>query len=67
MAFVEQEGVGVKSVNYTIDVLFFVDICVNFLSAYEKPNRKNEIKLKNIARNYLSSWFVFDLIATFPL
>lgn len=67
MAFVEEESGAVKMVNYSIDLLFFVDICVNFLSAYEKPNRKNEINLKQIVKTYLASWFIFDLIATFPL
>ena len=61
-----EEGDFAVIINYLIDVLFGLDIFVNFLSAYETENNKTEIRLKAIAKNYLSGWFFLDLIATFP-
>jgi len=66
VAFVDEDGDFFIGLNYLIDVLFGLDIFVNFLSAYETNNQKTEIRLKAIAKNYLSGWFFLDLIATFP-
>lgn len=51
--------------NYLVDVLFGIDIIVNFLSAYEE-NHRIEVRFKNIFKNYISGWFFIDLVATFP-
>ena len=53
-------------INYMVDVLFGIDIIVNFFSAFELRNRKIETNLKSISRDYLTSWFILDLLATFP-
>ena len=66
VAFIDEDTSFAAFINYLIDVLFGLDIIVNFFSAYEDSNHRIEIKLKNIARNYLSFWFWFDLAATFP-
>ena len=50
-----------------VDFLFFVDIIVNFLSAYDDPiTNLPVIDMKLIAQRYISSWFFLDLLAVFP-
>ena len=49
-----------------IDCLFAIDIIVQFLSAYKGREGKLVKEPKKIAMNYITSWFVIDLIATFP-
>jgi hypothetical protein len=50
-----------------VDIVFGIDIIVNFLSAYEKPNLKFEYSLKKIALNYLTGFFLIDFVATVPI
>lgn len=51
-----------------VDFLFFIDILVNFLSAYEDPASGTLVTdLKKIASNYISSWFFLDLVAVLPI
>jgi hypothetical protein len=55
-------------VDATVDFLFFVDIIVNFISAYEDPiTNLPVIKMRKIASNYLTGWFWLDLIAVIPV
>lgn len=65
VAFVDQDSSFEIFLNYLVDILFGVDIIVNFLSAYE-TNHRVETRLKPIAKNYLTGWFTLDLVATFP-
>lgn len=66
VAFVDVDSDFAMFINYMVDVLFGLDIIVNFFSAYESAIRKIEISLKVISRDYLTGWFVLDLLATFP-
>jgi hypothetical protein len=50
-----------------VDLVFAIDIIINFISVYEKPNGKYEYKLKNIALNYLTGFFLIDFVATVPI
>ena len=52
--------------NCIIDAFFFMDIIFSFLSAYELENGREETDLKRIMLNYLTGWFVIDVIATIP-
>ena len=49
-----------------IDVIFGIDIIINFITAYEGSDGRLEIRLKKIAIHYITGFFVFDLLATFP-
>ena len=66
VAFVDVDTQFAQFLNYMVDILFGLDILVNFFSAFETTNRKIEIRLKKIVREYLTSWFFLDLLATFP-
>ena len=51
-----------------VDILFGIDIIVNFVSAYEDPKDGLPIiSFKKISVNYLTGWFFLDLIAVFPV
>ena len=63
-------GAGITNQDYFdmgIDCLFGIDILVNFISAYEDENTGiPTIDPKKISSNYVSSWFIFDLVAIIP-
>ena len=63
-------GTGMTNQDYFdmgIDFLFGVDIHVNFISAYEDDiTGIPVINPKRISSNYLSSWFLVDVIAIIP-
>ncbi|KAL6756171.1 hypothetical protein V8C86DRAFT_2654456 [Haematococcus lacustris] len=50
-----------------LDIFFYVDLVLNFFTAYEHPITNEVItNHKQIATRYLSTWFWIDLLATFP-
>ena len=50
-----------------VDGFFTIDIFVNFISAYEDPDSGLPVTgLKKIASNYISSWFIIDIVSVFP-
>ena len=50
-----------------VDFVFAIDIIINFISVYEKPNGRYEYSPKKIALNYLTGFFLVDFIATVPV
>ena len=56
-------------INDTIDFLFFIDIAINFISAYERSDTDLtlETRFKLIAINYLVGFFIIDLVSALPL
>lgn len=65
-AFVESSPEYVNTIEFAIDSLFFVDLAVNFLSAYETSDKNVEIRLSRISFMYLRTWFLFDLVSCIP-
>jgi hyperpolarization activated cyclic nucleotide-gated potassium channel 2 len=51
---------------FTIDVMFIIDIFVNFLSAYWQKG-KLITEPGAIAKHYIRTWFLLDLVASFPV
>ena len=49
-----------------VDILFFIDIVFSFFTAYRIPDGTLIRDFDTIAFKYLRSWFVLDVIATFP-
>ncbi|KXZ52320.1 hypothetical protein GPECTOR_10g952 [Gonium pectorale] len=50
-----------------IDLFFYTDLVLNFLTAYEHPVTGELItNHRKIAERYLKTWFIIDLLATFP-
>ena len=57
-----------KVIGFLVDSLFFCDIVVNFLSAYEIPGSNAfEVRLSVLAKQYITGWFFIDLIACLPV
>ena len=52
--------------NYTIDIFFFIDILVNFNSAYIDESYEVIDDRKKIAKSYLVSWFLIDFLSIVP-
>jgi hypothetical protein len=54
-------------IDLIVDVLFWIDIFINFISAYEDRAGLPVTNLKLIAKNYVQTFFFLDLIAVIPV
>ncbi|KAK3271480.1 hypothetical protein CYMTET_20173, partial [Cymbomonas tetramitiformis] len=50
-----------------IDLLFLLDIVLNFYTAYFDSNGRLVASREEIKKTYLRTWFPIDLLASFPL
>jgi hypothetical protein len=66
LAFVEVEPPNWIRIYFAVDIMFLVDICQIFNSAYYDENFNLVQERKVIAKNYLGSWFLVDVIAIIP-
>ena len=57
---------GWRYMDIITDIIFLIDIFVNFFSAYHDKDHVLVISLKKIACVYLTGWFAFDLISGIP-
>ena len=57
---------GFKYISYVIYSYFFIDIIFSFIMAYEFAGRMVD-DCKMISINYMTGWFLIDIIATVPL
>lgn len=68
ICFNDNETETSNSIDVTVDLLFFLDILINFISAYEdEATGLPIISLKKIALNYTTGWFLIDLLAVLPV
>lgn len=69
IAFYEEDSTLWKFINFTIDGTFCIDIILTFFTALSDPedNACYIIDKKVIAKSYLGSWFIIDLISIIPL
>ena len=51
----------------TIDVYFIIDVFLNFRTAYYTGNANLETGRCKIASNYLSTWFIIDMVSCAPI
>ena len=58
-------------IEFLIDVYFWADICLNFMTAVHVHTNTFEVKTltshRDIAKHYLRTWFVLDLVAALPI
>ena len=55
-------------VDLFVDFLFFIDIPINFVSAYYDPESNLPVvELKLIAKNYIGTWFIIDFVTVLPI
>jgi hypothetical protein len=68
IAFLTKDPLGIQISEKVVDVLFFLDIFVNFLTGYEDVEKNILIVEPNlIAKQYILGWFWLDVGATFPV
>lgn len=67
LALFDDVNISWMVINYTIDILFLIDIFVNFNTAIYDDDMEVIEDRGTIARNYLSGWFIIDLVAILPL
>ena len=66
IALFDDISTGWSVVNHSIDILFLIDIMVNFnLATYNEDMDVVEDRVE-LAKNYLTGWFAIDLIAIIP-
>lgn len=61
---VEASG-GLQILESIIDVIFMCDILITFNTGFYKKGYL-VMKRKEIIKNYLKTWFILDLLASFP-
>ena len=67
IAFIEEETTFLQAMEATVDILFGIDMFVNFISAIEDPvSGKLVVHHRTIAKHYLKGWFWLDFLACFP-
>lgn len=60
------DAVALLVVDTIVDVVFFIDIVLNFHTTYVGANGEVVSDPKIIRMNYLKSWFVIDLLSCLP-
>ncbi|GAB6032218.1 hypothetical protein CHUAL_010860 [Chamberlinius hualienensis] len=60
------EDVSLLVVDSIVDVIFFIDIVLNFHTTFVGPGGEVVSDPKVIRMNYLKSWFVIDLLSCLP-
>ena len=60
------EDVTLLVVDSIVDVIFFIDIVLNFHTTYVGPAGEVVSDPKVIRVNYLKSWFIIDLLSCLP-
>jgi hypothetical protein len=65
-AFLEKVQPEITQLENVIDSLYILDFLLAFVMAFEDRDKKLEVRLKQIAINYLRTWFLIDLICCIP-
>lgn len=60
------EDVSLLVVDSIVDVIFFIDIVLNFHTTFVGPGGEVVSDPRVIRMNYLKSWFVIDLLSCLP-
>jgi len=63
VSFIDGNDNTFTVLNIIFDVMFGIDIILNFVSAYFDPVHGLVTDFKSIALYYLKGWFLIDLIA----
>ena len=66
IAFIDEDSNLWVGLNYSIDGLFLIDMILCFLTAYYTDEFELIEDRVEIAKNYLTGWFLIDFLAIFP-
>lgn len=69
VAFLDGDFDALWVINRGIDLIFIMDICMQFFIGYKDPKRGNVFINDRalIAKRYMKSWFWIDCVSTFPI
>eukprot|EP00750_Incisomonas_marina_P017131 INCI19887.1.p1 GENE.INCI19887.1~~INCI19887.1.p1 ORF type:complete len:801 (-),score=137.43 INCI19887.1:297-2699(-) len=63
---VENPWTVLATIDFIIDIVFIVDVVINFFSAYIDENGVEVTDQKEIRDKYLKSWFTVDFLSSIP-
>lgn len=66
LAFIEKDDITWTVLDVLTDLIFATDILVNFLSAYENASEELIHDRAVIAKAYLKSWCIIDILSVMP-
>ena len=66
IAFLEEDPLSI-GIEWFLDAVFLADTVLNFITAYFDRGESLIHNRRQIACNYLKSWFAVDLISVLPL
>ena len=52
--------------NFSVDIMFIIDILINFRTTYISENDEVVSAPSKIAVHYFRGWFIIDLVAAIP-
>ncbi len=63
IAFIDENPNYMIAIDTLFDFIFFTDIIICFFSAYETKKLGIEVRHREIAINYLKTWFFLDIFS----
>lgn len=66
VCFYEESGTVGFAIDLLMDLSFTIDIILTFFTAIYLKNGRLEISRSAIALNYITGYFVLDVVTTFP-
>lgn len=66
-SFYDERSQTIATLDFLVDLLFMLDLILNFLMAFEDKDKKMEVRIKYIARNYAVTYLPIDLVACVPM
>ena len=67
IAFTEEDNFTWTLIGICVDTIFFVDLVLNFFTAYHDRELNLIDDRKKIIKHYLKGWFFIDLISILPI
>ena len=64
---VDMDSPGWQAFDLIVDVLFWIDLVLNFFTPYQSASGDWITDKKRMALNYLKSWFVIDFLSCLPI
>lgn len=61
-----QTSTLLSTIDILVDIMFIIDILINFRTTYVNKNDEVVSHPKRIAAHYIKGWFIIDLVAAIP-
>jgi len=65
--FLDAEAESWQYIDIATDILFWIDLIMNFISSYNDEDGKIVKLRRTIFMNYLKGWFTVDFLSCLPL